>query len=144
MGRIAALHWPQLPGIRIDAGVLPEQDIGVHYDSLLAKIIAWGPSREVARRRLVQALQATTLLGVCTNQRFLIDVLQRPFFVDALTFTTTIEATAWEAPPPPAYLPAAAAAARQALAPPADRAAASGEASPFVSLGAYRGTGAPA
>ena len=140
-GRVLQLEWPQLPGVRVDAGIVPEQRIGVHYDNLLAKIIAWAPSREQARRRLVQALQQLTLLGVQTNQRFLIDLLERDFFRDGQTFTTTVEQTPWQKPEPPPWLQQALPAARAALAAqpataPPEAAAAS---SPYQALGAYRG-----
>ncbi|HLH28913.1 MAG TPA: biotin carboxylase N-terminal domain-containing protein, partial [Acidimicrobiales bacterium] len=53
-GPILMLHWPQRPGLRIDAGVREGSRVPVEYDSLLAKIIAWGSDREQARRRLVE------------------------------------------------------------------------------------------
>jgi len=77
-GKIEYLRWPIGPGIRIDAGVLEGDKIGVTFDPMLAKIIAHGTSREIARRRLIYALKETILLGVSTNIGFLIDVLEHP------------------------------------------------------------------
>src|SRR5262249_25082608 len=48
-GPILMLHWPQGPGLRIDTGVREGQKISTDYDSLLAKLIAWGADREQAR-----------------------------------------------------------------------------------------------
>ena len=60
------------------------------YDPMLAKIIASGPDRETARRRLVRALEDTVLFGVTTNRQFLIDVLQRDDFVSGNATTAFI------------------------------------------------------
>ena len=49
-----------------------------YYDPLLAKIIAHGPTREAARRKLIQALEDTIALGVATNRAFLIECLISP------------------------------------------------------------------
>jgi len=97
-GRILRLDWPEGEGLRIDAGVEAGMTITSHYDSLLAKVIAFGESRESARRRLVEALRATVLLGVVTNQAFLIDLLEGEDFRTGETFTHTVESRAWEGP----------------------------------------------
>jgi len=107
-GPILLLQWPQRPGVRIDAGVKEGQAVGTHYDSLLAKIIAWGVDREQARRRLIEALRETTLLGITTNQPFLIQLLESEPFRSGETYTTTLESMAWpEAPLPPEIASAA-------------------------------------
>jgi acetyl/propionyl-CoA carboxylase alpha subunit len=104
VGPVLMLEWPEHPHVRIDSGITTGSVVTPHYDSLLAKIIAWGPDREVARRRLVVALEEMTLLGVQTNQRFLIQVLNSEFFEGGQTFTTTIESQKWSAPPLPDYV----------------------------------------
>jgi acetyl/propionyl-CoA carboxylase alpha subunit len=136
-GRIVFLEWPQLPGVRVDAGVREGQEVGAHYDPLLAKVIAWGLTREVARRRLIEALRATTLLGVVTNQAFLLQVLESPFFVAGETYTTTLEASRWTEPPVPEEVSAAAR--RFLVAPPGvgGDGAADGR-SPWITLGPFR------
>jgi acetyl/propionyl-CoA carboxylase alpha subunit len=70
-----------MPGIRIDAGVVEGSDISVHYDPLLAKLIAVGESREAARRRALAALDEFPILGVTTNAPYLRELLQHPSFV---------------------------------------------------------------
>jgi acetyl/propionyl-CoA carboxylase alpha subunit len=63
-------------------------EIPVAYDSLLAKVIAWGPDREQARRRMIGALERFVLLGVRTNVEFLAELLASEAFMSA-TFTTS-------------------------------------------------------
>lgn len=139
VGKVLMLQWPQLPNVRVDSGLVEGLEITPAYDPMLAKVIAWGDSREAARLRLRDALINTTLLGLTTNQAFLIDLLQRDFFVKGQTFTTTVEATSWTAPPLPEYIASVAAqAGRQAV---GGAAASSGPAdrySPWDSLGAFR------
>lgn len=97
-GPVQMLHWPQRPGLRIDAGVREGGRVGSDYDSLLAKIIAHGTDREQARRRLVEALRELVILGTVTNQSFLIQLLESDAFRKGETYTTTIESRAWEPP----------------------------------------------
>ena len=107
-GRVEMLAFPQLPGVRGDAGVDAGSVISPHYDALLAKIIAWGANREQARCRLVAALRATTLLGVVTNQSFLLQLLEADFFKRAETCTTSVAEHPLVAPAIPDYARAAA------------------------------------
>jgi propionyl-CoA carboxylase alpha chain len=79
-GRIALWEPPELPGVRIDSGVAAGSEVGIHYDPLLAKLIAVGPSRGEAIRRLVAALRRLGVGGVTTNRDFLIAVLEHPAF----------------------------------------------------------------
>jgi geranyl-CoA carboxylase alpha subunit len=58
---------------------------------MIAKIIAWGEDRDIARRRLVRALQTTCLFGLVTNREFLIDVLNKQAFADGEATTAFIE-----------------------------------------------------
>jgi acetyl/propionyl-CoA carboxylase alpha subunit len=55
--------------------------VSVHYDPLLAKLIAWGEHREIARRRAIVALRAFPILGIRTNIPMLIELLEHPRFV---------------------------------------------------------------
>jgi geranyl-CoA carboxylase alpha subunit len=97
-GRALLLAWPAGDGVRVDAGIAPRQEIHAHYDSLLAKVIAHGATREDARRRLVAALESLVLLGVTTNQPFLLQLLEHEAFTRAETFTHTLESAEWSAP----------------------------------------------
>ncbi|MDW8106622.1 MAG: biotin carboxylase N-terminal domain-containing protein [Armatimonadota bacterium] len=81
LGTLAVYHQPHLPGVRFDSGVETGSVITHHYDPMIAKVIAHAPDRLSAIRRLVNALEQTIVLGVRTNQAFLIDLLQHPAFV---------------------------------------------------------------
>jgi len=97
-GKILALAWHEEDGLRVDSGIAQGQTLTPYYDSLLAKVIALGRDREEARTRLVRALRGTALLGVVTNQPFLIDLLEDTAFRRGETFTDTVEARVWPAP----------------------------------------------
>ncbi len=79
-GRIALWEPPELAGVRVDSGVAAGSEVGIHYDPLLAKVIAAGESRSEATQRLVGALRGLGVGGVTTNRDFLIAVLEHPAF----------------------------------------------------------------
>ena len=83
-------HPPAGEGIRVDHGLRQGQEISPFYDPMIAKIIAWGEDRDIARRRLIRALETTSLFGLETNREFLIDVLGKPAFAQGLTTTAFI------------------------------------------------------
>jgi acyl-CoA carboxylase subunit alpha len=68
------------PGLRLDAGVVDGAVIGVHHDSMLAKLIAWAPTRQEAARMLASALTRAQLHGVATNRDLLVRVLRHHAF----------------------------------------------------------------
>ncbi|MFJ2429052.1 acetyl/propionyl/methylcrotonyl-CoA carboxylase subunit alpha [Pseudomonas sp. NPDC087804] len=68
-------------GARIDHGLRERQLISPFYDPMLGKLIAHGATREEARRKLLRAVQDTVLLGVQSNQRLLVSLLQHPQFI---------------------------------------------------------------
>ncbi|NGX05725.1 biotin carboxylase N-terminal domain-containing protein [Mycobacteroides franklinii] len=72
---------PRTYGLRLDAGFGSGDAIGVHYDGMLAKVIAWAPTRAEAARRLAGALAASRLHGLTTNRDLLVRVLRHPEFV---------------------------------------------------------------
>jgi acetyl-CoA/propionyl-CoA carboxylase biotin carboxyl carrier protein len=86
-GTVHRLEQPSGPGIRVDSSLYEGLEIPVAYDSLLAKVIAWGPDREHARKRMIGALERFVLLGIRTNIEFLADLLASDVFKSA-TFTT--------------------------------------------------------
>ena len=57
-GPLLLYREPSMPGIRVDAGVIEGSEVSVHYDPLLAKLIAWGETRDAARRRALAALRS--------------------------------------------------------------------------------------
>jgi acetyl-CoA/propionyl-CoA carboxylase, biotin carboxylase, biotin carboxyl carrier protein len=69
---------PTGAGIRVDTSLEDGLDVSTDYDPMLAKIIAWGPDRDEARRRLVAALDNTAIFGFETNLTFLRLLLERP------------------------------------------------------------------
>ena len=81
-GRLLLYREPQGPGIRVDSGVVEGGEIPVHYDPMVAKLIVSGETREVTRRRALDALRRYHVLGVRTNIPFLITLLEHPRFID--------------------------------------------------------------
>jgi len=68
------------PGIRVDSGIAPGAEVSVHYDPLLAKVIAWADTREEAVRKLARTLRRSVIHGVTTNTGFLARLLDHPAF----------------------------------------------------------------
>ncbi|MFI5906231.1 biotin carboxylase N-terminal domain-containing protein [Dactylosporangium sp. NPDC051541] len=75
------------PGLRLDSGVADGSVIGVHYDPMLAKLIAWAPSRAEAARMLGGALARARIHGVTTNRDLLVRVLRHSAFLSGGTDT---------------------------------------------------------
>jgi propionyl-CoA carboxylase alpha chain len=69
------------PGLRLDAGVESGSEVSTHYDAMLAKVVAWAPTREHAARRLATALRGARLHGVTTNRDQLVSILEDPAFL---------------------------------------------------------------
>ena len=80
-------------GIRIDAGIEDGFDVSPWYDTMLAKVIGWGETREQARCRLSQALTEIVLLGPATNQQFLHSVVTSDSFIAGKADTAFIQNT---------------------------------------------------
>ncbi|MFT3876224.1 MAG: carboxyl transferase domain-containing protein [Propioniciclava sp.] len=78
-GRIARLDLPAGPGIRVDTGFAEGDTIPADFDSMVAKIIAFGRRRSVALARLRRALAETTVVieGGTTNKSFILELLER-------------------------------------------------------------------
>ncbi|MBE1486476.1 ATP-binding protein [Plantactinospora soyae] len=68
-------------GLRLDSGVRDGSVVGVHYDSMVAKLIAWAPTRTEAARLLGTALTRARLHGVTTNRDLLVRVLRHPAYL---------------------------------------------------------------
>jgi len=81
-GRIDVWQSATGDGVRFDSGVASGQEISPFYDPMIAKAVAWGETREIARHRLIEALKATVLFGLTTNRGFLIDILGKKTFAD--------------------------------------------------------------
>ncbi|WP_416874062.1 acetyl/propionyl/methylcrotonyl-CoA carboxylase subunit alpha [Kitasatospora sp. SC0581] len=70
-------------GLRLDSGVESGSEITPHYDAMLAKVIAWGPTRAAAARRLADALARARVHGPATNRELLVRALRHPAFLAA-------------------------------------------------------------
>ena len=79
-GTLRTWSIPRLPGVRVDEGVCSGSAVSVHYDPMLAKVIASGPTRDEAIAVLARALRESRIHGVTTNRDFLIRALQHPAF----------------------------------------------------------------
>ncbi|MGW0997578.1 ATP-binding protein [Streptomyces sp. NPDC002523] len=121
-GTVLLLNEPQGDGIRTDSGLSTGTEVGSLYDPMLSKVIAYGPDRATALRRLRAALAETVTLGVPTNAGFLRRLLAHPAVVSGEMDTGLVERVVDELVPtdvPEAVYEAAAAVRLDALRPPA-------------------------
>ncbi|APU17238.1 ATP-binding protein [Actinoalloteichus fjordicus] len=95
-GRVLDLVEPSGAGVRVDSGLRSGVEVGGDYDPMLAKVIAWGPDRATALRRLDGALGRTGVLGVTTNVAFLRALLGRPEVREGVLDTGLVERVAPE------------------------------------------------
>ena len=79
-GQLLAWRPPSGMGIRLDSGVTEGQEITAYYDSMLAKLVAWGTDRQASIGRMLRALESFPVLGVTTNLPFLIRAISHPEF----------------------------------------------------------------
>jgi len=84
--------WRGPDGVRVDTALEAGAEVGIHYDSLLAKIVSYGADRESARRKLIYALRNTMLLGVETNRDYLIQLLESAEFREGRAHTAFLPA----------------------------------------------------
>ena len=75
-GRISFVHLPAGPGVRWDGGIEPGSSIGLHYDSLLGKLIVWAQTRAQAIERMRRALHELRIVGVETSREFHLRVME--------------------------------------------------------------------
>jgi acetyl-CoA carboxylase biotin carboxylase subunit len=80
LGEIQLFKVPEQAGVRVDTGVRTGGVVTPFYDSLLAKVIAYGPDRNIAAARLSGALGDLTILGIKSSQAFLRDIVNHPTF----------------------------------------------------------------
>jgi len=77
----ACFATPATYGVRVDTGYATGDEVGTHYDAMLAKVVAFAPTRQEALRRLGAALDRAQLHGVRTNRDLLVEVLRHDSFV---------------------------------------------------------------
>jgi propionyl-CoA carboxylase alpha chain len=90
IGRLVRYAEPKGEGVRVDSGVYEGAEISIHYDPMIAKVIADGPTREAARERLIEALDAFQIRGVRHNVGFLSALLGRKRFAEGRLSTDFI------------------------------------------------------
>ncbi|MFJ6743860.1 biotin carboxylase N-terminal domain-containing protein [Streptomyces sp. NPDC091279] len=90
-GTVLLLREPDGEGVRVDSGLSEGTEVGSRYDPMLAKVIAYGPDRESALRKLRAALARTVTLGVVTNAGFLRRLLAHPAVVAGELDTGLVE-----------------------------------------------------
>ncbi|MFE6492717.1 biotin carboxylase N-terminal domain-containing protein [Streptomyces sp. NPDC057748] len=82
-GALHTFHVPGEPGLRLDTGYTDGDTIGVHYDPMLAKVVAHAPTRTEAVRLLARALERARIHGPVTNRELLVRSLRHPDFLAA-------------------------------------------------------------
>ena len=90
-GLVRAIHPASGPGIRDDGGVVAGYAVPVFYDSLIAKLVAWGGSREEAIARMTRALEEYDVLGIRTTIPFFLWLMRQPDFLAARFDTTYLD-----------------------------------------------------
>ncbi len=92
-GRIVRLDFPAGPGIRVDTGVSEGDSIPGDFDSMIAKVIAYGKDRDEALGRLRRAMAETTVVieGGATNKSFVLDLLDQSEVIDGSADTGWID-----------------------------------------------------
>ena len=97
-GTADLVRWPA--GVRVDQALESGQVVSTSYDPMLGKVIAHGPDRETARRALVEALDATGILGLTTNAGFLRALVASEEFRLATIDTAWLDTAVVEPPSP--------------------------------------------
>ncbi|MFE4108061.1 acetyl-CoA carboxylase biotin carboxylase subunit [Almyronema epifaneia] len=89
-GRISGYLAPGGLGVRMDSHVYTDYEIPPYYDSLIGKLIAWGPDRSTAIRRMKRALRECAITGLPTTISFHQKVLERPEFLKGEIYTNFV------------------------------------------------------
>jgi acetyl/propionyl-CoA carboxylase alpha subunit len=90
-GKILFFQEPKGPGVRHDCGIYTGWDVPIYYDPIMAKLVVWAESRDIACRRMAAALDGYILLGIHTSIAFLKDVIRHPEFRAGRTTTGFIK-----------------------------------------------------
>ncbi len=90
-GRITVFHPPGGPGIRVDSCAYPDYVVSSHYDSLIAKLIAFGTERQEALARLNRALEMFTVEGIETSIPLHKKIINHPDFITGRFGTSFLE-----------------------------------------------------
>ena len=96
-GRISHLELPGGPGVRLDAALFEGQEVTLHYDSMVGKLVCWGADRATALARTGIALREFTVSGIDTTIPFTMRLLRRPEVVEGRYDTGTLDRVLAEA-----------------------------------------------
>ncbi len=86
-GEFHRVRFPNLEGLRVDSAIEDGSSVSVHYDPMIGKVIAHGPTRESAASTLATALRTAELHGSTTNRALLVRILEHPEFLAGGTDT---------------------------------------------------------
>jgi len=98
-GKIDFLVFPGGEGIRVDSAAYAGWEISPYYDSLIAKIIVYAPSRDLAISKMKAALETTTIVGIKTNIPLLLNILSSTDFINGNYTTQFVEKFLSQKPP---------------------------------------------
>ena len=90
-GRISGYLPPGGPGVRMDSHVYTDYQIPPYYDSLIGKLIVWGPDRPTAIKRMKRAVRECALTGLSTTIGFHQKILETPEFLQGEVYTNFVE-----------------------------------------------------
>jgi acetyl-CoA carboxylase biotin carboxylase subunit len=89
-GKVLLMKEPGGPGVRFDCGIYSGWDVPIYYDPILAKLIVWAEDRDLACKRLKNALKDTVILGIKMTVNFLTAIIEHPKFRSGETMTDFI------------------------------------------------------
>jgi len=90
-GQVTGYHEPSGPGVRVDSSLVAPGMVSPHYDPLVAKLICWGQTREMATARMRRALVEYAITGISTNIDYHLAILDDPDFVSGAYTTQFID-----------------------------------------------------
>ena len=90
-GQVTGYHEPSGPGVRVDSSLVAPGMVSPHYDPLVAKLICWGQTREMATARMRRALVEYAITGISTNIDYHLAILDDPDFVSGAYTTHFID-----------------------------------------------------
>lgn len=90
-GLVQKLRWPMGPGIRVDSGIEEGQRLGTQFDSMMGKLIVYAADRKKAIDRMRVALEETAILGVGSNQSYLLALTKHPRVIEGRVDTGFLE-----------------------------------------------------
>jgi propionyl-CoA carboxylase alpha chain len=99
-GLLTRFEIPTGDGVRVDSGFETGSEVSTHYDAMLAKVIAYAPTRDQAARKLAGALSRAKIHGVVTNRDLLVSILRDPEFLAGRVSTAFLADGSRQARPP--------------------------------------------